>query len=246
MESKKSVYTGTSENDLSEEEEQRNHEGLRELELREKQKKENNIKIAKKLIELAGTENGLSGLRDLYELDEESGELKEINQEKTDIYYMFVNTCLVHMIPKNMWNRNHMNKPLSELTSVADEAMAMLVLENICCDLNRPIKEVKLVNRKTSQARYTKNGKDSQGKMRGWHYNGVKRYNKLVIEVLVSRRKNMFKEKLDEEMKRRYVKEMDEAAEVDLGLADAYNQDMENGLLEDAYDLCEGMPTIPV
>ena len=45
-------------------------------------------------------------------------------------------------------------------------------------------------------------------------------------------------------MKRRYVKEMDEAAEVDLGLADAYNQDMENGLLEDAYDLCEGMPTV--
>ena len=50
---------------MSEEEEQRNHEGLRELELREKQKKENNIRIAKKLIEMAGTENGLLGLRDL-------------------------------------------------------------------------------------------------------------------------------------------------------------------------------------
>ena len=224
---------------------QQNHEGLRELEQREKMKKEENIRIAKKLVAIASTENGLLGLRDIYEKDSKTGELREISKERLDLYYMFVNTCLVHMIPKMVWNKNHMNKPLGELTSVADEAMAMLVLENIACDLDKPVPEIKLVSRKTSRVRYTKSRKDAQGKMKGWHYDGVVRYNKLVINVLAHRRQIGANEKLEKDIRHRYIKEMDEAAEVDTELAEAYNNDVANGLLEDAYDLCEGMPQLP-
>ena len=89
------------------------------------------------------------------------------------VFNMFIDTCLVHMVPRVTWNKNHMIKTLSELFSIADEAFAMLMLENIAPNLQSDIirsAQGRIVwgDRKNAKPKFTKGGRGSQGKMRGW------------------------------------------------------------------------------
>ena len=86
---------------------------------------------------MATSENGLLDIWKVYRKDPESqyGKLTVSDMERWEIYYMFVNTCVYQMIPKNQLKRNYLNANLITYVTVADEPFAMLVLENYASDL---------------------------------------------------------------------------------------------------------------
>ena len=53
-----------------------------------------------KLIARACTESGLLGLWKVHKKSTEHGGFELISDDARDIFYMFVDTCLVHMVPK--------------------------------------------------------------------------------------------------------------------------------------------------
>ena len=73
---------------------------------------------------------------------------------------MFVNTCVYQMIPKKQWERNYLNSNMSTYITIADEAFAMLVLENYASDLVHDDNEARrnaCYGKSQSNAKYTKN-----------------------------------------------------------------------------------------
>ena len=116
-----------------------------------------------------------------------------ISEDVCDVFNMFIDTCLVHMVPRVTWKKN-LNETLTDLFSIADEAFAMLVLENIALDLQSDIirsAQGRIVwgDRKKAKPKFTKGGRDSQGNMRGWRYEGIVQYNKSVMDVIGWRKK---------------------------------------------------------
>jgi len=228
------------------------NEALDKIALNELAAKTRNKIIVRKLIARACTESGLLGLWKVYEKSTEHGGFELISDDARDMFYMFVDTCLVHMVPKLVWNRNHMNESLSKMFTIADEAFAMLVLENIAPDLDRDIVQsrgrdrVTWVNRKDAQPKYTKSGRDSAGKMRGWRYDGIKRYNKLVYDVLRWRKKEQqLREHTEVELKKRYMLELNEAGEAEAQLSRVMGGGSEDNVVrEEAIDLLAGEPVI--
>ena len=82
---------------------------------------------------MASNENGLLDIWKVYRKNPESqdGKLIVSDMKKWETYYMFVNTCVYQMIPKNQWKRNYLNANLSTYVTIADESFTMLVLENM-------------------------------------------------------------------------------------------------------------------
>ena len=228
------------------------NEALDQIALNELAAKTRNKIIVCKLIARACTESGLLGLWKVYKKSTEHGGFELISDDARDVFYMFVDTCLVHMVPKLVWNRNHMNDSLSKIFTIADEAFAMLVLENIAPDLNKDIlkssgrERVTWVNRKDARPKYTKSGRDSAGKMRGWRYDGIKRYNKLVYDILRWRKKEQeLREHTEMELKKRYMLKLNEAGEAEARLSMVMGgESVDNVVREEAIDLLAGEPTI--
>ena len=99
-----------------------------------------------------------------------------------------------------------MNKILTELFLITYEAIAMLVLENIAPDLQSDIlrsAQGRIVwgDRKNAKPKFTKGGRDSQGKMR---YEGIVQYNELVMDVIRWRKKMELREFTEQVLKKRY------------------------------------------
>ena len=102
------------------------------------------------------------------------------------------------------------------------------------------------MNRKDAQPKYTKSGRDSAGKMRGWRYDGIKRYNKLVYDVLRWRKKEQqLREHTEVELKKRYMLELNEAGEAEAQLSRVMGGGSEDNVVrEEAIDLLAGEPDI--
>ena len=169
---------------------------LGQLNAKEKERKEKNKTVARKLIVMASSKNGVKDIWKVYEKRVVGGveAFDSILEDVLDVFNMFIDTCLVHMVPRVTWNKNHMNKTLTELFLIADEAFAMLVLENIAPDLQNDIlrsAQGRIVwgDRKNAKPKFAKGDRDSQGKMRGRRYEGIVRYNELVMDVIGWRKK---------------------------------------------------------
>ena len=83
---------------------------------------------------MAASKEGMMNIWDVYKKSEDTTNevvYEPISEEKVENFNMYVDTCLVHMIPRTIWNKYHMNKSLTDLFTIADEAFAMLILENI-------------------------------------------------------------------------------------------------------------------
>ena len=80
---------------------------------------------------MATSENGLLDAWKVYRKDPESqdGKLILSDIERWKNYYMFVNTCVYQMIPKNQWNKNYLNVNLSTYVTIVEKSFAMIVFE---------------------------------------------------------------------------------------------------------------------
>ena len=112
-------------------------------------------------------------------------------RDRDDHFMTFVDVCLVHMTDSSSWSMVT-DKRISNVFSSSDEAIAMLVFENHVDDFFRIVSSTKKICRKESKPKYTKENKENErktkGGFKGWHVDGVSRFNQLMKEV--KRRRN--------------------------------------------------------
>ena len=183
--------------------------------------------VAKELVKRAASKNGLTNLWAFYDGEKDNnGKIAVKSEADRDLYYMFIDTCVVNMISKRDWKKHHNSKNLSKYITVSEEAFAMLVLENIATTLLE--KEgvldeqgiagggVPVMMKGMSQTtKYTKGAKDQSGKMRGWRRKGIERYNELCENVIVRRGIVEIKDQLEIDLKKRYQREKREEEKVE-------------------------------
>ena len=93
------------------------------------------------------------------------------------------------MLGKTKWNKNFLNKKLSRYSTIVDEAVALLIVENIALDLQSRLNTENsgtsiMIWRKTLKAKFKKLRKDSRKvTQHGWSEEGIKRYNLLFMET---------------------------------------------------------------
>ena len=221
---------------------------LKKLDDKEKKMKSENIKVAMKLMKRAASNNGLIGLRSCGQRNMNATEADAsvvVDADGKDMFCMFVDVCMVHMVPKKKWNDSHMNKHISTIVTVADEAFAMLVLENMSPDLCLEAEERNRTTRRTSKPKHTKSGKDGMGRIKGWQHSGIVRCNQSTRDVTKHREEDIpLRKQIEENLRKRCMQERDEAEEEDLGEGND-NRDGNNNTAiaehEDAIDLSEDM-----
>ena len=139
--------------------------------------------------------------------------VEEIRERaNTDGLQFFAEVCLKNVVKKRDWRLNHRKEVLQKFVTVADEALALLVLENnveIWLQLaNNDRIEAKEQSDDTKEDEtgnendsittdetksvtvYTSGGVKSDGTKRGWSREGIKRYNELYRKVKSIRAKS--------------------------------------------------------
>ena len=146
----------------------------------------------------------------------------------------FVELCLIHFVPCFTWRWKAYNNALSDIFTASDEAMAMLLLENIEDELRQTVTRREKVPAYQSNPKYTKVDMNGSEKFRGWHKKGIKRYNKLYERVVVNR--NLLESQAHEEMIRMHYSDI-------CGKGNAENHDDDNNN-SDSDGSCDNVEAI--
>ena len=136
---------------------------------------------AAKLLEMAATEQGLIKIRSDCGVD--------LEQTKK-LFEYFVELCLVHMIEKKNWKLFKAVKPISDIFTAADEALALVLFENNAEEWKMIVEEQE-VNTKSRKRKFTHRKSGSPGnseRSKGWVMAGIRRYNTLLETVMNNRR----------------------------------------------------------
>ena len=91
------------------------------------------------------------------------------------------------MVAREEWKRNHTAANISTIMTVADEAFALLTMEN---NVDEWIKEAvygKDEVKRGELTKYTSQGRNKDGTKKGWTLEGKKRYNDIYDKVVVDR-----------------------------------------------------------
>ena len=152
--------------------------------------KETVIAKMKALIDLAADAEGFENMRKC--------------PEHKEVFFTFVNICLVHFCSSMKWRYAAYNTLLSDIFTESDEAFAMLLLENNATDYKQMVLLDKKLTRKEARPKYTKDPNMTK-KFKGWSKNGIKRYNNLV-QVVKKNRKCSHSNAMEVELKKEYAK----------------------------------------
>ena len=186
-----------------------------------------NKKTAFELVKQAADEDsdGLMNIWNIFSPKKDSnGKVIEVTKSESAerMYWMFVDTCVFNTVPRKDWKRDHVNKNLSEFVHPTHEAFAMLVLENIALDFinvgTGKLKSKEEMNKKSSSSKYTKGSYDAEGRKKGWRIAGIERYNELVENVYSRRQIHKMKDAMDGALRKRYVHEVEDAANAETEL----------------------------
>lgn len=91
--------------------------------------------------------------------------------------------CFSAMISRQKWNRNHYIVDLSSMVTIADEAFALLTLENNVDEWIDIATKDEDSHKKGTSTRYTGKGTNNDGTKKGWTLDGKKRFNDLYDAV---------------------------------------------------------------
>ena len=114
--------------------------------------------------------------------------VQEIRAEgSNEEFKMLAEIGFVPMVARDEWKRNHTIVNLSKLVTIADEAFALVTMEN---NINEWMKEAVLGKdavKRGEHTRYTSQGRNKDGTKKGWTLEGKKRYNELFDSVVAAR-----------------------------------------------------------
>ena len=121
---------------------------------------------------------------------------EEIEKYRTEGTYtefkMIVQICLKSMVSAKHWKMNRGKLELSGLLTVADEALALLVLEN---NYKEWVEKAKGndIDKKNRLTKYTNQGLRHNGTRKGWSMSGLKRFNTIFKEIKLERQRERSK-----------------------------------------------------
>ena len=117
----------------------------------------------------------------------EEGKIENYRTNATESEFkMIVEICLKPMVSSKHWKLNHKQLEVSGMTTNADEALALLVLEN---NYKEWIEKAKgnTIDPKNRLTKYTNQGIRHNGTKKGWSLDGLKRFNEIFKEVKIQR-----------------------------------------------------------
>ena len=88
-------------------------------------------------------------------------------QEDADLFRTFLEFALVHFVSCTTWRYKCYNTPVSQIFTVSDEALAMLLLENSVQDLKWVVRRGQKIPHNISMPKYTKNMEGSSERFKG-------------------------------------------------------------------------------
>lgn len=98
----------------------------------------------------------------------------------------FLDFFLIHMVKVVTWKTKAGVEKISEIFTISDEALALLLIENNLHDYREMCTSGQNVDRKNSKPKYTK--KIGNFVFQGWHWRGISRYNELWMSIKKERR----------------------------------------------------------
>ena len=101
--------------------------------------------------------------------------------------------CFPWMVNKQTWKNNHQHVTLSNIITIADEALALVILENNFLEWIELAKGNE-IDKKSRLTKYTHGGSNKDGTRKGWTLEGKLRFNKIFDETQVEREKRVSKQ----------------------------------------------------
>ena len=110
-----------------------------------------------------------------------------------EVFEKLAKVCFENVLPRKVWLSNFDKKPLSDFMTVADEALAYLVLENNFEDwmmlVKKEVTDTKKRKRHTKFTLVNGYGGSKVGHRKGWSVEGKSQYNKYFDMITVARKR---------------------------------------------------------
>ena len=111
-----------------------------------------------------------------------------------ELFKLCAEICFPCLISKTTWKNNHQHVVISKLLTIADESLALLILENNYLEWIEEAKGNKIDRKAPRLTKYTHGGTNKDGTKKGWSLEGKIRFNKIFGEIQVQREKRSSKE----------------------------------------------------
>ena len=112
----------------------------------------------------------------------------------TELFKLCAEICFPCLVSKTTWKNNHQHVVLSKLITIADESLALLILENNYLEWIELAKGNEVDRKAPRLTKYTHGGNNRDGTKKGWSLEGKIRFNKVFDEIQVQRDKRSSKE----------------------------------------------------
>ena len=137
---------------------------------------------------------------------ESAPDFRGIGQDP-EVFEKLAKVCFENVLPRKVWLSNFDKKPLSDYMTVADEALAYLVLENNFEDwmmiVKKEVTDTKKRKRLTKFTLVNGYGGSKVGHRKGWSVEGKKQYNKYFDMITVARKRPAV-QKMERELMNRW------------------------------------------
>ena len=121
------------------------------------------------------------------------------NKGSVSALKLYAEMCYPSMVGKQQWKVQHCHVALTALVTVANEALAALIVENNFKEwvkrATTPLDDIDMKNRQT---KYTHGGVDAKGTKKGWSIEGRMRFNAFYDEIKRARNTERNKSKEEE------------------------------------------------
>ena len=124
----------------------------------------------------------------------EDGEIHKIRTKRNDeMFKICAELCFQWMVNKQVWRNNHQHVSLSGIITIADEALALVILENNFVEWIE-IAKGNEIDKKSRLTKYTHGGTNRDGTRKGWTLEGKLRFNTIFDETQIEREKRASKQ----------------------------------------------------
>jgi hypothetical protein len=130
-------------------------------------------------------EDVLDGLETLFQTYVTSNDTKKLSRariEDINAFHAFVILCLRHTIGVMTWKLKHRKVEISELFSISDEALALVILENNAQLWKDKARGAIPLTDKAKGGRYMKKSKNGSVR-KDWSDEGMERFNEVFCQV---------------------------------------------------------------
>ena len=124
----------------------------------------------------------------------ENGEIHEVRAKgNIEMFKICAELCFSAIANKQTWKNNHQHVALSTIITIADEALALVILENNFVEWIE-IAKGNEIDKKSRLTKYMHGGTNRDGTRKGWTLEGKLRFNTIFDETQIEREKRASKQ----------------------------------------------------